>query len=324
MGAKNREAAERAKILNADERDASRMGRSVAAQLAQYARTVLNVPESPAGADRPELLMTAIGSLMQAREAEVRLAEAEARLAKAERRLQAIQSESGSALSRANESLAQFAFGASHDLKEPLRTVTTYAQMLERKYSSRMNAEAARYVADIVKAAGRMRAVIEDLVAFSQVQSLEGMPRQSASLETVIELLLNDLKTSVQESGAIVTHGALPVVNGDVVQLTRVFQNLLGNAIKYGKPGIAPRVHISAIESGDEWIIQVADNGIGFDSKYAKKIFEPFKRLDDRQAPGTGLGLAIAKTIIERHGGRIWVESEPGKGTTFSFTLPTA
>jgi light-regulated signal transduction histidine kinase (bacteriophytochrome) len=286
-----------------------------ASQLAQYARTVLNVPSASGG--RPELLMMAIGSLLQSREAELRLA-------KAEKRLQAIQSESGSALSRANDSLAQFAFGASHDLKEPLRTVTTYAQMLQRKHMARMDPEAAGYVADILKAAGRMRAVIEDLVSFSQAQSLDGMPLQSASLETVVELVLTDLRTGIQESGATVTHGALPVVIGDVVQLARVFQNLLSNAMKYGKPGLAPRIHVSAAESGGEWIIRVADNGIGFDSKYADKIFQPFKRLHDRQTPGTGLGLAIAKTIIERHGGRIWVESEAGKGTTFSFTLPAA
>jgi light-regulated signal transduction histidine kinase (bacteriophytochrome) len=231
--------------------------------------------------------------------------------------------EASAAAARVNESLAEFAFGASHDLKEPLRTITTYAQLLERKCADQLTEEASKYVAEIVGAAGRMRAVIEDLVAYSQAQSLD-IPMQPAPLDDVVSLALIDLKTLIRERRAAVTHGPLPMVLGDVVQLTRVFQNLIANSIKYAKEGEPPKIHISAFDRGSEWIIQVTDNGIGFDPKYSERIFQPFKRLHDEQVPGTGLGLAITRKLVERHGGRIWANSEPGKGTTFSLALQAA
>lgn len=228
-----------------------------------------------------------------------------------------------SKLARSNEHLAHFAFTASHDLREPLRTIMEQAQLLMREYSSVLGGAADERMADILAAAGRMNNLLQELLAFSQVHSVRDIPMRATSLENVLQLVLFDLKWLIQESNASVTHDPLPMVNGNLEQLARVFQNLIVNSIKYRRNEERPHIHISAEQHDDEWAIRVSDNGIGFERKYASRIYDAFTRLHGRQISGSGLGLAIVKKIVEDHGGRVWAESDPGHGADFFFTLGT-
>lgn len=225
-----------------------------------------------------------------------------------------------SKLARSNEYLAHFAFTASHDLREPLRTITEQAQVLTREHSGKLDSTAKARMGDILAAAGRMNNLLQELLAFSQVHSRRDIPMRPTSLDNVVQLVLFDLKWLIQESGASVTHDPLPVVNGNLEQLARVFQNLVVNSIKYRRTE-EPKIHISAEQHGDEWVVSVSDNGMGFERKYANRIYDAFTRLHGRQISGSGLGLAIVKKIVEDHGGRVWAESEPGNGSTFFLTL---
>jgi PAS domain S-box-containing protein len=225
-------------------------------------------------------------------------------------------------LTESNTALEQFAYVASHDLQEPLRTMSTYAQLLTNNYAGKLDAEANQFLAFIVSASLRMSTLVRDLLAYARLTTEEERP-SSVALDEDLEAALTHLDQAIEESGASVTHDPLPTPAVDRGQMVRLFQNLVGNAVKYRKPDQAPKIHISAEQIGTEWVISIRDNGIGFDPKYASSIFTPFKRLHTAEEyPGTGVGLAICKRIVHAQGGRIWAESMPGEGTTFYFTLP--
>jgi PAS domain S-box-containing protein len=224
-------------------------------------------------------------------------------------------------LKRSNEELGQFAYIASHDLQEPLRMVASYTQLLSRRYKGKLDADADEFIAFAVDGASRMQRLIQDLLAYSRVGT-KGRELQQTSSEEAFEQSLINLRGGIQDSGAIVTHDLLPAVLADEIQLIQLFQNLVGNAIKYQHPGI-PRIHVSAAKNGgNKWTFSVKDNGLGIDPQYFDKIFVMFQRLHKREEfAGTGIGLAICKKIVERHGGNISVISQPGQGSTFAFTL---
>jgi PAS domain S-box-containing protein len=224
-------------------------------------------------------------------------------------------------LNRSNDELAQFAYIASHDLQEPLRMVASYTQLLSKRYKGKLDSDADEFIAFAVDGASRMQRLIQDLLAYSRVGTKGKELLDTSSEEALQEALIN-LRVAIEESGARVTHDPLPAVLADQMQLVQLFQNLVGNGIKYQNSGI-PRIHISAARNGEEkWIFSVQDNGLGIDPQYFEKIFGMFQRLHRREEfAGTGIGLAICKKIVERHGGRISVESELGHGSTFRFGL---
>ncbi|MCE3221897.1 MAG: putative Sensor histidine kinase with region [Nitrospira sp.] len=223
-------------------------------------------------------------------------------------------------LGRSNADLQQFAYVASHDLQEPLRMVSSYTQLLARRYKGKLDADADEFIAFAVNGANRMQRLIQDLLAYSRV-SRGSRQGELTSVEAALNYALDNLRNAAHESGAMVTHDPLPTVTGDEKQLAQLLQNLLSNALKFRGPE-PPRIHVSAERVDEEWLFSIRDNGIGLDPQYADRIFVIFQRLHNRQDyPGTGIGLAICKKIVERHGGRIWVASEPGKGATFYFTI---
>jgi signal transduction histidine kinase len=224
-------------------------------------------------------------------------------------------------LSRINEELRQFAYVASHDLQEPLRTIGSYTQLLARRYKDKLDKDADDFIDYIVSGVGRMHTLLNDMLAYSRVSQSESRTLNPANCEAVLQSALLNLQATIKDSGAEITHDPLPIVLGDEIQLAQVFQNLISNAIKYRRDE-PPRIHISASEQDCEWLFSVSDNGIGIDAQYHDRVFGIFKRLHGRELPGTGMGLAICKRIVERHKGRIWVESEVGKGSTFYFTIP--
>lgn len=243
-------------------------------------------------------------------------------------------------LARSNRELEQFAYVASHDLQEPLRMVTSYTQLIAKRYGDKLDASAREFMDFSVAGALRMQRLIHDLLAYSRVGTRGRVPEPMDSGRSVDEALAN-LKLAIEEPGAEITRDPMPRVLADATQLTQLFQNLIGNALKFRGPG-KPRIHVGArrqpapapagIPPGgrvgpvrEEWHFSVRDNGIGIDPQYYERIFVIFQRLHTQdQYSGTGIGLAICKKIVERHGGRIWVESQPGQGTTFHFTLPPA
>jgi len=225
-------------------------------------------------------------------------------------------------LSRMNEELRQFAYVASHDLQEPLRTVASYAQLLARRYRGRLDKDADDFIGYMVGGVTRMHTLLNDMLAYSRVTESKDRPLAPANLNAVVQSSLMNLDLTINENNAVVELGDLPTVSGDEIQLSQVFQNLIGNAIKY-KSSEPPKISITAVEGAEEWTICVADNGIGVDPQYSERIFGIFKRLHGRELPGTGMGLAICKRIIERHNGRIWVEPRAGGGSKFCFTLPS-
>ncbi|MFI5094578.1 MAG: PAS domain S-box protein [Candidatus Acidiferrales bacterium] len=224
-------------------------------------------------------------------------------------------------LNRSNEELGQFAYIASHDLQEPLRMVASYTQLLSRRYKGKLDSDADEFIAFAVDGAGRMQRLIQDLLAYSRVGT-KGQELLATSSEEALQQALINLRGAIAESEALVTHDPLPNVLADEMQLVQLFQNLVGNAIKYQSSGI-PKVHITAAQNGSQkWTFSVKDNGLGIDPQYFEKIFGMFQRLHKREEfAGTGIGLAICKKIVERHGGNISVESEPGHGSTFRFAL---
>jgi signal transduction histidine kinase len=224
-------------------------------------------------------------------------------------------------LARSNRDLEQFAYVASHDLQEPLRMVAAYTQLLAERYRGKLDENADKYIGYAVEGALRMQTLILDLLAFSRVGRAE-TDRKNGECNAALNNALENLRSAIEESGAVVTHDHLPAVAVDPTQLVQLFQNLIGNAIKFrGKE--VPTIRVSAEKQDATWLFAVADNGIGVSSQYKDKIFVIFQRLHTREEySGNGVGLAICKKIVEHHGGRIWVESEIGCGATFHFTLP--
>jgi PAS domain S-box-containing protein len=225
------------------------------------------------------------------------------------------------ALERSNLDLQQFAYVASHDLQTPLRNITGFAQLMQRTYGGRLDSTADDWLQRIVNGTQRMHALVRDLLAFSRVDSA-ARPFGAADLNTVFDDVVSWLKPAIDGAGALVTRDNLPVVIGDSNQLAQLLQNLIGNAILY-RGEATPQIHVSARSENDHWMVSVRDNGIGIDPRHQERIFEIFQRLHtQRDYPGTGIGLAICRRVVNRHGGRIWIESTPGAGSTFLFTLP--
>jgi len=225
------------------------------------------------------------------------------------------------ALARSNAELERFAYVASHDLQEPLRMVASYTQLLGRRYKGKLDADADEFIGFAVDGATRMQALINDLLSYARI-STNARPLAPVDSGTALDRALANLRVALNESGASIRRGELPTINADDGQLTQLFQNLVGNAIKFrGKR--PPEIEIDAVRKRQDWVFRVSDNGIGIDPEFADQLFVMFKRLHSRaEYPGTGIGLAICKRIVERQGGRIWIESQPGVGATFFFTQP--
>ena len=226
-------------------------------------------------------------------------------------------------LLRSNRELEQFAHVAAHDLQEPLRMVASFTQLLGKRYGDKLDDDGRDFIHYAVDGANRMQNLISDLLSFSRIGTRESV-FEPTSCDFVLNRALGNLALAIEESGAEITWGALPQVMGDARQLSQLFQNLIANAIKFrnNKP---PKVEIQAERDGHNWKISVRDNGIGISPEQASRIFVIFQRLHTRaEYPGTGIGLSICKKIVERHGGRIWMEGSPGGGSTFFFTLPAA
>lgn len=240
-----------------------------------------------------------------------------------ERRVEARTAElatSNEALAESNLELQQFAYVASHDLQTPLRSVASFAEFLREDYYGKLDAAADGHIDEIIGGAQRMQQLISDLLEYSHIDA-QAAPFESVALNDVFDDVLNMLRAAIDEAHAEVTRDELPKVEGNWPQLSQLLQNLIGNGIKYHDAS-PPRIHVSAKRSGSEWIIAVRDNGIGIKTEHKERVFEIFRRLHTRQAyPGTGIGLAICRRIVTRHGGRIWLESEEGKGSTFFFTI---
>lgn len=226
-------------------------------------------------------------------------------------------------LQRSNQELEQFAYVASHDLQEPLRMVSSYMQLIERRYKGKLDADADQFIDFAVDGAKRMQALIQALLAYSRVGS-RGKPLEPTSCAKVLEEVMSNLQLAIEEAGAIVTHDEMPTVMADATQLSQLLQNLISNALKF-RGAEAPRIHLGVKKEKGNWKFSVHDNGIGIEKQFFDRIFVIFQRLHTRgEYPGTGIGLAVCRKIVERHGGRIWLESEPGKGTTFYFTIPAS
>ena len=230
---------------------------------------------------------------------------------------------SNAALLKANEELDEFAHAASHDLQEPLRTISTFAELLAKRYQSQLDGNALLFLGNIVDGTRRMKMLISDLLSFSQAQG-SNLALSSTNMAEPLHLAISNLHSAIDKSKATVTHEDLPCLNVDAARMTQLFQNLIGNGIKYRKPEDPPQIQVSCIRRQQEWVFSISDNGIGFESVYAQQIFGMFKRLHGREIPGTGIGLAICRKIVESHGGRIWAESTPGVGSNFSFTIPVS
>ena len=224
-------------------------------------------------------------------------------------------------LIRSNQDLQQFAYVASHDLQEPLRNVASCLQMLQKKYANKLDAEADQYIEYAVEGSVRMRDLILDLLTYSRIGT-RGKPYEPTDCEQILAESVKNLRSAVTETRAVITHDPLPTIPADGTQLLQVFQNLIGNAIKFRRDQ-PPQIHVAAVKNTNEWVFSIKDSGIGIESRYLDKIFVIFQRLNKRREyEGTGMGLAIVKKVVERHDGRVWVESEPGEGTTFYFSIP--
>ena len=224
-------------------------------------------------------------------------------------------------LARSNAELEQFAYVATHDLQEPLRAVASCVQLLQKRYEGQLDERADEFITHAVDGTKRMQTLINDLLAYSRI-STHAHVFESTNCEMVLHEALANLMVAIDESGAMVTRDAMPMVSGDATQLTQLFQNLIGNALKF-RGERPPKIHIGAVRRNGDWRFSVADNGIGMEPQHFERVFLVFQRLHTRkQYQGTGIGLAICKKVVERHGGRIWAESDAGEGATFYFTIP--
>lgn len=243
----------------------------------------------------PSLLVATIRALLRARQAE-------------------------DSLRRSNEELKQLSYMLSHELNEPLRMVTSYVQLLARRYRGRLDQDADEYIGYAVEGVQRMQQFIQDILRYTRTANIV-TERQKVQGEAVLRYALQNLKGAVEESGAKITHDPLPELLGDEMGLAHLLQNLVGNAIKYRKPDVTPKIHIGVGDRASHWRFCVQDNGVGMDPKYYDRVFGMFQRLHGKEVSGSGIGLALCKRIVETHGGQIWVESTPGEGSTFFFTI---
>ena len=239
------------------------------------------------------------------------------------KRAQATLQHTAAELERSNRDLEQFAYVSSHDLQEPLRAVGGYVKLLQHRFPEKLDAKARDYIAGAFDGALRMERLITDLLAFSRV-GMRGGTFVPAELDAVLDQALRNLRAGIESARATITHDPLPILSVDATQMMQLFQNLIGNALKFH--GERPlQIHIGARTEEARWVFRVQDNGIGIDPQYFERIFQVFQRLHTRRKyPGTGIGLATCKKIVERHGGKIWVESQPGQGSTFYFSIPEA
>jgi light-regulated signal transduction histidine kinase (bacteriophytochrome) len=224
-------------------------------------------------------------------------------------------------LKRSNEELQRFAYAASHDLQAPVRTITTYIQLLQRRIKARLGADEREMFGFAEGAAKRIHALIRDLLQYSQATTQETRPEPIATNE-LLDALLLDMEAVIAERAAQVTRDDLPTVVFDPTRLQQLLQNLIGNAVTYRRPDVAPRVHVAAVAEDGHWRFTISDNGEGIAPEHQERIFEMFQRLHGDDVPGSGIGLPVCKRIVERSGGKIWVESEPGRGSLFRFTIP--
>jgi two-component system sensor histidine kinase/response regulator len=267
-----------------------------------------------------DVLVASIRALLRLRNAEQQLATSNSALLDANVRLVQL----NEALQSSNADLETFAYVASHDLQEPLRTIMSCAQLLERSMTGRLDADQQELLDFVVDGARRMGLLIEDVLAYSRV-GRGSVEFGVTCLDQSVDWALKNLEQSIGETRAVITRDPLPSVLGDSAQLGQVFQNLIGNALKYRRPDAVPVIHVGASGPGkDEYVISVRDNGLGIAPEYREAVFGAFKRLHGRDVPGTGLGLALCRRIIENHNGRIWLESRPGEGSTFLFSLKAA
>jgi signal transduction histidine kinase len=229
--------------------------------------------------------------------------------------------ESNEALRRSNDDLNQFAYAASHDLQEPLRMVSIYSELLQRKYAGEFDAEANQFLSFMIGGAQRMEQLLKDLLTYSQAGSSNEGPPYPVDCGAILQKVMLNLQVAVEQSEAVVTWDGSAVVHAHEIKLIQLFQNLIGNAIKYRSED-PPRIKVTASRQDSDWLFCVEDNGIGIKPEYCQQIFGVFRRLHGRDYPGTGIGLAICQRIIEKYGGRIWVDSTPGEGSRFNFTIP--
>lgn len=238
-----------------------------------------------------------------------------------ERRIEDAMLRQSQQLARSNADLEHFAYTTSHDLQEPLRNIGIFSQLLAKRYGGSLDMEADHIIGVITSSVERMSALIRDLLAYSRVKNIDAAPMDAVNLNDALDWARSNLRAKILESQALIETENLPIVRGDSVQLVQVFQNLIDNAIKYAGAK-KPRIQISAEKAGDEWAVTVRDEGVGIDPQHHQQIFGIFKRLHGREVPGTGIGLALVQRVVERHGGKIRVESTQGEGAAFIFTLP--